>query len=133
VPLLGDAVRTVLDRVLPDPEARAKAEAEVRKLAESGTFEDRAELAVRLAQIDLNKTEAAAGTYRGGWRPAVGWTCAAAVAWEFVARPVATWALVVQGVAVPALPSLDARLWELLALLLGVGGLRTIEKLKGKP
>ena len=52
----------------------------------------------------------------------LGYTCIA---------PLLGWALAVQGLKVPPLPTLDGSLWELLFGMLGLGTLRTIEKARG--
>lgn len=132
LPSIIDAARSVLDRVLPDPDKRAAAELELRKLEAEGTFADRAELAARLAQIEVNKTEAGTDAYRGGWRPFVGWVCGASMAWTYVLAPTATFAIVASGHALPELPKFDnAELMTLAGVLLGVGGYRTFEKVRG--
>jgi hypothetical protein len=69
-----------------------------------------------------------------GWRPALGWICAAGLAWEYIIRSLLASALVMAGEGVKAveLPHLDAeQLMALVAILLGVAGYRTVEKLKG--
>jgi len=128
---VGGLVKDVLDRVLPDPELKAKAQAQAFDMIANGTFADKASQALALAQIDTNKTEAQAGAYRGGWRPFIGWTCGAALAVQFVAGPLLEWGCAAAGHPVPPLPKLDAVLWQLLAGMLGLGTLRTVEKLKG--
>lgn len=134
IPIVGaiaEAARTVLDRVLPDPTARAAAEVELRKLAAEGTFEQRAEQALALAQIEVNKAEAATDDYRGGWRPMVGWACAVAMAWQFVVRPMAAFGLAVAGHGPIELPEVDNHVWELLFSMLGLSFARSVEKLRG--
>lgn len=132
VPVLLDGARAVLDRLFPDPAERARAEVELRRLEAEGTFEQRAAQALALAQIEVNKAEATTDGYRGGWRPFVGWVCGVALAWQFVARPVASFVIVSAGHPAPELPSLDGALWELLLGMLGLGGLRTWEKVRGR-
>lgn len=132
-PVLGDVVRKLLDRAIPDPAARARAELELREAEREGTFAQRAELAMAQAQASTNTAEASsAGLWRGGWRPAVGWTCAAALALQFVAAPVVQWGAQIAGQPVPAMPQLDGVLWELLFGMLGMSALRTVERLRGK-
>lgn len=128
---LFDVLKQVLSGLGLDPEAKARAQAQAFEALTNGTFEQRAELQAMLAQIDTNKTEAAAGAFRGGWRPAVGWTCAAALALQFVVGPLLSWGAAALGHPLPPLPKLDDMLWELLAGLLGLGTLRTVEKIKG--
>ena len=82
-----------------------------------------------MAQIDLNKVEAAHDSlFVSGWRPAIGWTCALAIFSDFVMRPYMIWA---SGwyPGLPVFPSLISdNLWELMAGMLGLSGLRTFEK-----
>lgn len=130
---LGDAVRSVLDRVFPDPIERARAEVELIKAQSEGTFDQRAAQALALAQIGVNNTEAASpGIFKGGWRPAAGWVCVGALAWQFVARPMVAFGFAVAGHPLPELPTIDDALWELLFGLLGLGALRSVERIKGK-
>ena len=85
-----------------------------------------------LAQIEVNKAEAAhASWFVAGWRPAVGWTCAAAFAYTFVVQPFMYSMLGLFGVKVP-LPILDmGALMTVLLGMLGMGGMRSWEKSKG--
>lgn len=132
LPVLIDGARAVLDRLFPDPAERARAEVALRQVEAEGTFAERAAQAQALAQIEVNKAEATTDGYRGGWRPFVGWVCGVALAWQFVARPVAAFAIAAGGHPVPELPSLDGALWELLLGMLGLGALRTFERVKGR-
>jgi hypothetical protein len=132
VPFITKAAAKVLDRVLPDVEARQRAEVELARLASEGTFVDRAELQTRLAQAKINEVEAASpGWYRGGWRPAVGWVCVAGLGLEFLVMPLASTVAAAVGHPLPPLPGIGGALVPLLVALLGVGTLRTVEKLGG--
>ncbi len=81
----------------------------------------------QLAQVELNKVEAAhRSIFVAGWRPAVGWVCAIALAWHYLGAPIAA-------VWVTDMPELDtAGLMELVIAMLGMGTLRTVEKLQGR-
>ena len=82
----------------------------------------------QLAQIELNKVEASHRTmFVAGWRPGIGWVCAAGLAFAFLINPVIQWATGEPG---PNLP-MD-HIFELVLGMLGLGGLRTYEKLSGK-
>ncbi len=129
--VLGDGVRALLDRMFPDPAQRAAAELELKRLEAEGTFGQRAALELAKLQAGTNTVEAGTDRFRGGWRPAIGWTCAAALALQFVVMPVATYAAALAGHHLPPAPSLDGVLWELLFGMLGLGALRTVEKVKG--
>lgn len=90
-----------------------------------------------LAQIDLNKTEAATGSlFVGGWRPAIGWTCAIALFCYYVPYVLAATVLwiwqVIQTGQLVTRPDLGiADLLGLVFAMLGMSTLRSAEKLKG--
>ena len=123
----------ILDKVIPDPQAKADAQLKVMELAQNGelaVLKSQTDLAT--GQIEVNKAEAAnVSLFVSGWRPGIGWVCVAALAYQFLIRPFAVWTCLLYGVAIPELPGLDDNLWELLFGMLGLGGLRTIEKVKG--
>ena len=112
----------VLNKFVPDPEARAKAEADLRS---SLQLWDK-------AQTDVNAVEAAnPNVFTSGWRPFIGWTCGLALAYQFVLAPLLMWITLTVGVHLAAPPKLDDMLWQLVFAMLGMGGLRTFEKIKG--
>ncbi len=116
----------LIDRLWPDPAVAASAKIELIKLQQSG------ELALMTGQLDINKIEAAStSSFTSGWRPAIGWVCAAALACQYIARPLLAWAGIVAGHPLPALPGIDDNLWQLMLGMLGLGGLRSFEKVKG--
>jgi hypothetical protein len=122
VPALG----TLVDRLIPDRAAAEKAKAEMEAALVKASNE------AALAQVEVNKIEAAhSSVFVAGWRPSIGWVCAAGLAWAFVLAPVASWALVVLGIKAE-LPAIQFdHLFELVLAMLGIGGLRTFEKLRG--
>ena len=85
-----------------------------------------------LAQIQLNKQEAAhKNIFVAGWRPFVGWTCGIALAYHFVLSPIIETILIASGLKID-LPSFEfSQLSSILMGMLGLGGLRTYEKMKG--
>jgi hypothetical protein len=85
-------------------------------------------------QVELVKGDQQRGLYDRGWRPGAGWVCLFGLAYTFILRPLVPWVLRVCGVeGVPDLPPIDtAELFVLLGGMLGLGGLRTKEKLAGK-
>lgn len=116
-----DVGSKVIDRLWPDPVQAANAKLELAKLQQSG------ELAQITAQLDINKVEASnPNLFVSGWRPAIGWICALALLYQYIARPI----VIAFGV-VPSMPGLDDNLWQLLLGMLGMGGLRTFEKVQG--
>jgi hypothetical protein len=90
-----------------------------------------------IQQLEVNKVEAAhASTFVSGWRPFIGWVCGFGMGWQWVICPILTWVLAVvtqyTGHTLPVLPKLEtAEMWTVISGMLGLGGLRTFEKLKG--
>ena len=86
------------------------------------------------AQVELNKIEAGhRSIFVAGWRPAIGWVCAFALAWHFIIYDFLVWLGMVLGAEIspPALTGTDA-LISIVMSLLGLGAMRTFEKLTGK-
>jgi hypothetical protein len=143
-PLLGSAlaaiapkVGDIIDRFLPeDPKKAAEMRLEVLKLADGRESRELdATLQVALGQMRINEKEAEHPTFfRGGWRPAVGWACVAALVYTYLIRPIVPWVVTVTtGVEVPEMPALNtAELLGVLSGLLGLGTLRTYERVQGK-
>lgn len=122
----------LLDKLIPDPEARAKAQLDLLKLQQDGVFKELdSQLQINLAQAEINKVEAASQNgFQAGWRPLAGYMCVAGLGYEFLLRPLLPWALTVSGVEAPQLPSLDGVLFELMFGMLGLGTLRTADRWK---
>jgi hypothetical protein len=86
-----------------------------------------------LAQLEINKAEAASGSvFKGGWRPAVGWVCAIAFAYHFILKDLIIFGASFAGLELPEMPEFDmGTLLTVLGGMLGIGGLRTYEKKSG--
>ncbi|MFB8830224.1 holin family protein [Azotobacter sp. CWF10] len=126
-------VSHLLDRVIPDPEAKARAQLELLRLQQDDAFKELdTALQASLAQAKINEVEAASQSgFQAGWRPLAGYVCVAGLAYEFLVRPLLPWLLTVAGASdVPPLPSLDDVLFELIFGMLGLGTLRTVERWK---
>lgn len=123
---IAGMVSTVVDKIFPDAniEAQSKAEALKAELTQ--------ELQFTLGQLDINKIEAGSSSvWVAGWRPAVGWVCVSGFGFEFVLRPVGNGLLIAAGLP-PVFPGIETEaLSSLLWGLLGLGSLRTAEKIKG--
>ena len=116
----------LIDRMWPDPAQAATAKLELIKLQQSG------DLAQMTGQLDINKIEAASSsTFVSGWRPAIGWVCALALLYQYLVRPLAVAVFAAVGHPLPVMPGLDENLWQLMMAMLGMGGLRTFEKVQG--
>lgn len=100
------------------------------------TEEERAQLAASLAliqaQTDTNRAEAASPSmFVAGWRPFVGWVCGTGFGVQFVIGPMCEWAAGLAGHPIK-FPQLDlGTMMPLLFGLLGLGGMRTFEKVQG--
>jgi hypothetical protein len=120
-------VTGILDKFVEDKDQKAQLAHEISTMA------DRHAQDLALAQIDVNKAEAASGSvWKGGWRPFVGWVCGTAFAYHFVIQPLAIFIVAAYGMEIPALPEFDmGQLMTVLMGMLGLGGLRSFEKSKG--
>lgn len=132
--VLIPAVTQILDKVLPDPAQAADAKLRALELAQRGELAELdAEVKLALGQLEVNKVEAGTDMFRGGWRPAVGWTCVVGLFYQFLLQPLLPWVVTVSGGHVPPLPAIDNEtLMVLLMGMLGLGGLRTFERVKGR-
>ena len=85
-----------------------------------------------LAQLEVNKAEAAhKNTFVAGWRPFVGWVCGVALAYHFILAPLLQFGFALAGLD-QELPEFEfSQLSTVLMGMLGLGGLRTFEKMKG--
>lgn len=116
----------ILDRVIPDSNARDKAKEELAKAINDQQFQ------INLAQIAVNTEEAKSDSiFKSGWRPSVGWVCSIAFALHFVLLPIFNIILVGMDYKAIVIPFDLDTLLTVLGGLLGLGGLRTVEKIKG--
>lgn len=113
----------VINKFIPDPAEKVKAEANLRASLQGWDAQ----------QTAVNAVEAAnSNVFVAGWRPAIGWICAAALLYSYIVIPFTTYVFAFWlGKQIPKLPVLDNNLWELMFGMLGLGGLRTFEKIKG--
>lgn len=126
----SELLNGILKRVLPEK----MSEETGAKLQQELTLElVKGDLATQLGQLAINAEEAKHDSvFVAGWRPAVGWVCAAAFGYSFVFQPFLVFTLTALKVDLGALPALDmGPLMAVLGAILGVGGLRTFEKIKG--
>lgn len=96
--------------------------------------EEKLELALKEKQLqaDINRQEAQhRSVFVAGWRPAIGWVCAAGLAWSFVIHPLLTWILPMIDATMKAPPQMElGPLMTLLTGMLGLGAMRSWEKNK---
>ena len=122
---ISDLIKTGLEKWIPDANAREQAAMQIAAQVHAQT----------MAQIDVNKVEAASSSlFVAGWRPFCGWVCGGAYAYNFVLQPFLVFAVTTFGVHIDMaqLPAMDmGELGGLLFGMLGIGGMRTFEKVKG--
>ena len=120
-------VTGILDKVIEDKDQKAKLAHEIATMSDTHAQQ------ALLAQLEINKAEAQSGSlFKGGWRPAVGWTCALVFFYHYILQPSIIFIVAISGAEIPELPEFDiSTLLPVLGGLLGIGGLRTYEKQKG--
>jgi hypothetical protein len=123
----------LIEKLIPDPAAKAKAQLDLAQMAQNGELAQlAAETEIVKAQIAVNAAEAANGNaYASSWRPTVGYVCVAGLFYTFLLQPLLPWLVSVFGIDVPPLPQLDTNvLMTLLLGMLGIGGMRSFDKIK---
>lgn len=116
--LLIPAVASLLDKFIEDKDERAKLAHEIATLAERQAHDN------ALAQIKVNEVQAAhKSLFVAGGRPAIMWICALGLFYNVIVHPILDiW------LDMPVVNS-DI-LMPVMMGLLGLGGMRTIEKIK---
>lgn len=121
------AVKPILDKIIPDAQQRVEAELIFYKHAHE----------INLAQIGVNQAEAASSSiFTSGWRPFVGWVCGGSLFYAVVGNDLLNFVIGIVNIwtshDVPVLPEPDLTLtFEILLGLLGLGAMRTHEKVNG--
>jgi len=122
---LAQPVSTILDKVIEDKDQKAALAHEIATLAEKQAQDQ------IMGQIDVNKTEAQhPSMFVAGWRPAVGWVCAIAMLFNFLLIPFINLGLDIAAMNIQ-LDLIDMEtMMPVLFGMLGLGGMRTAEKIK---
>jgi len=116
---VADLATTVINKIFPD-----KSEQEKQQLALT--------LTVIQGQLDTNRAEASnSSLFVAGWRPFVGWVCGTGFGVQFVLGPLAEWGSALAGHPVHFPPMDLGTMMPLLLGMLGLGGMRSAEKIKG--
>lgn len=113
LPVLTDLVK----KFIPDRGAQDTAIAEINLAVNAAAAQ------VGAAMLEDAKS---ARWIQAGWRPALGWVCAAGLGMHYLFFPV------VGMFTHAASPLNEGALLSLVTALLGLGGLRTVERIKGK-
>lgn len=129
---MGSTFGKIIDKVFPDPNQKAQAQLALIQAQQAGEFKElEAQLQLAKGQTDTNLAEAAnPKLFISGWRPAVGWVCVIGLTYTFLLQPLLSWYSAIGKFPVP--PVLDTgTLMTLLAGMLGLGVMRTTEKMSG--
>ncbi len=130
--IIAGPVMKIIDKIIPDPQAKAQAQLEVLKMQQAGEFKELdAQLQMAQMQASVNLEEAKSpNLFVSGWRPFIGWACGAIFVSNYMGVPLLAW--ISPLVHIPPPPRLDiGEVLPVLLGLLGLGGLRTTEKIKG--
>ena len=117
--LIGPATK-LLDKFIPDADTKQKIAHELATMSENHAQE------IALAQIKLNTEDAKGNWFQSGWRPATGWVCVLGFGVNFLISPL----LAGFGIDIPQADT--STMLPVLMGMLGLGGLRTAERIKGK-
>lgn len=124
----------LIDRLWPDKAEADKARLRLLEMQQTGELAAlTAETDIAKAQIGVNEAEAGSQlAFVAGWRPWIGWVCGMALAYAAVLEPLARFVAVVGCDYQGAFPAINTELTlQVLLGLLGLGGLRTFEKVRG--
>jgi len=115
---VSDLVGTVINKIWPD-----KSDQEKQEIA--------AAVMVVQGQLDINREEAKSqSVFVSGWRPFIGWVCGSACAWNWIGLPIAKAGLLLSGIALSVSPADLSEMLPVLMGMLGLGALRTYEKVR---
>lgn len=116
---VADLANTAINKIWPD-----KTESEKAQLA--------AAVLVVQGQLEINKVEAGnSSLFVSGWRPFIGWACGAACGWNWLGLPIAKFVSVALAHPIVMAPADLTEMLPVLMGLLGLGALRTVEKIQG--
>ena len=121
---LTGPVSALLDKVVADKDLKEKLAHDIATMAERHSHD------VVQAQIAVNQTEARhRSLFVSGWRPAVGWTCRLGLAGNFILIPMGNFIMALAGSDI-LIPLIDvSTMMPVLMGMLGLGAMRTVEKI----
>ena len=122
-------VTDVISEVVVDKDKKNELNYKIQELIDRADQRYHDEL---LGQIEINKEEAKhASVFVAGWRPFIGWVSGASLAYTFVLSPfIEFFARLLGYTGVMPLPDTSS-LMTLITAMLGVGAMRSFDKLKG--
>lgn len=120
-----DAVTPVINKVLdfiPDPAQKLAAQQQIMTSLQAWDAQQ--------AAVDAEEAKNSS-VFVSGWRPFIGWICGGGFAYHLILQPILSYSMAIFGHTFP-LPVFDtATLNDALMGMLGLGGLRTYEKVQG--
>lgn len=111
-------VTGLLDKVIPDADERNRLAHEIATMGERHAQD------LAMAQIEVNKADAKGNWFQSSWRPATAWVCVIGFLVNFLISPLAA----PFGIIVPQADT--STMLPVLMGMLGLGGLRSFEKVK---
>jgi len=116
----------LLDKFIPDTDKKNEIAYQLATMAETYAHE------VAKGQLTVNAVEAAhKSMFVAGWRPAIGWVCVLAMFGNYFIIPIVNFALAIGGSILVIELIQTAEMLPVLMGILGLGAMRTTEKLKG--
>lgn len=136
-----DLGTTVINKIWPDPIKQAEELRKLQELKQNGDLASlNAHVQLMLGQLGVNEQEAKhKSIFVAGWRPFIGWVGGLSMAYQFLIYPMLIWIwaiLQANGIVPTELlppPILDTdALWVILTGMLGIGGMRSLDKYNNK-
>ena len=131
---LFSAAQSLISRFFPDPEKQAEAQRALLQMQQNGELAQlAAETDLAKLQLQVNVEEAkSTNWFVAGWRPGIGWVCGAGLAYASLIEPFARFIAKVWFGYTGEFPVIDTNLtMQILMGMLGLGAMRSIEKIKG--
>jgi len=117
------AVGNVVDQLFTSDDERAQVALLMEKLRQQP----------QILQAEINRIEAShRSLFVAGWRPFIGWVCGLGFLWAFILHPLFLWVVAVRGMAITPPEIMTDNMMELVLALLGLGTLRSVEKMTGR-
>ena len=130
---LFDLGKGLIDRLFPDPAAKAAAQLELLRMEQTGALAQLAsETDLAKLQVQVNLEEAKSSNwFVAGWRPFIGWTCGCGLAYVSIIEPLARFSAQVWFHYTGSFPIIDTTItMQVLLGMLGLAAARTVEKVK---
>jgi len=111
-------VTGLLDKFIPDADQKAKLAHDIATMSEKHAQE------LALAQIKVNQEEAKGNWFQSSWRPLIGWISGLSLGINYLISPICAGFGII-------IPQADMTvMMPLLLGMLGIGGMRSFEKVK---